>query len=298
MLGFTAERGGGGAIAGQDLDGDRKLMSGQCPTTEQAVSASVACARALGLPCDNPEVIADGYSVRVRLHPAPVVTRVITDGLALRGAQRPWMQREVAVVQFLFAAGAPVVPAWENPGPHVAEGLPVSLWRWVDHEPGGLAQPAFGALLGELHRALATYSTDLPLLVGPLTDIATALAVSAEPVLHRSAEHLVPLAQSWPRRPLHGDAHTGNVLLTPDGPKWTDVEDVCAGPSEWDLASMTITDEAVASYPGIIDPARLQDCRDLRRLQVLASLVVQDDYHTALYDELVAGLSSRPWMIG
>jgi hypothetical protein len=88
------------------------------------------------------------------------------------------------------------------------------------------------------------------------------------------------------------------VLLTPDGPTWTDFEDVCAGPPEWDLASMTITDEALASYPGIIDPERLQDCRDLRRLQILASLVVQDEHDTALYDELVASLSSRPWMIG
>ncbi|HVF19683.1 MAG TPA: aminoglycoside phosphotransferase family protein [Mycobacteriales bacterium] len=207
------------------------------------------------------------------------------------------MRREVAVVQFLVEAGAPVVPAWRNPGPHLAEGLPVSLWQWVDHEPGELAQPAFGTALGELHRALATYSANLPLLVGPLTDIATALAMSREPVLHRSAEHLVSLAQSWPRRPLHGDAHSGNVLLTPDGPVWTDFEDVCAGPLEWDLASMTITEEALASYPGSIDRARLQDCRDLRRLQVLASLVVLDDQDTALYEDLVTYLNGRPWAL-
>jgi hypothetical protein len=29
--------------------------------------------------------------------------------------------------------------------------------------------------------------------------------------------------------------------MTPDGPLWTDFEDVCVGPVEWDMASMTIT---------------------------------------------------------
>ena len=130
-------------------------------------------------------------------------------------------------------------------------------------------------------------------MVGPLTDIATALTVSSDATLHRAAAELVPLALSWPRRPLHGDAHTGNVLMTPSGPLWTDFEDVCVGPVEWDLASMTITEDALAAYPGPIDRARLTDCRDLRRLQILASLLVGGYDEDPLHERLVLHLDQR-----
>ena len=264
------------------------------PSTADAVSASVACARARGLPADDPEVIAEGYSVRVRLRPAPVVTRVVTLGRELRPGPLPWLEREVAVAAFLAAAGVPVAGPWEDPGPHLAEGLEVTLWHWVEHEATTVSPARFGAMLGPLHDALAAYPGDLPPLVGPLTDIATALTVSDDATLHRAASELVPLALSWPRRPLHGDAHTGNVLMTPSGPVWTDFEDVCVGPVEWDLASMTVTDEALSAYPGPVDRDRLTDCRDLRRLQILASLLVGGYDEPALYEQLVTHLGRRP----
>lgn len=263
------------------------------PSTAEAVSASVASARRLGLPADDPEVIAEGFSVRVRLHPAPVVTRVVTVGRELRPTPLPWLEREVSVAQHLAKSGVPVVAPWDNPGPHIAEGLEVSLWRWAEHDDTQVSAADFGTMLGPLHEALASYPSDLPPLVGPLTDISTALRVSSDPTLHRAAAELVPLALSWPRRPLHGDAHTGNVLMTPAGPLWTDFEDVCAGPVEWDLASMTLTDETLNAYSGPIDRARLADCRALRRLQILASLVVGDYDEPAFYNTLVTHLNQR-----
>ncbi len=262
-------------------------------STADAVAASVACARSVGLSVDHPEVIAEGYSVRVRLHPTPVVSRVVTLGTELRGHPRPWLEREVAVGRFLSRSPVDVVAPWDAPGPYLVEGVDVSLWRWVEHGPGTVSGTDFGTMLGELHAALASYDADLPPLVGPLTDIATALARSDDRVLHRAAEQLVPLALGWPRRPLHGDAHTGNVLMTPAGPRWTDFEDVCVGPVEWDLASMTVTDEALLAYPGHVDPTRLEECRDLRRLQILASLLVGDLDEAPLYDALVARLQRR-----
>jgi hypothetical protein len=247
----------------------------------------------LGLPASDPEVIAEGYSVRVRLRPASVVTRVVTVGRELRPDPLPWLQREVSVAQFLAGSGVPIVAPWEVPGPHIAEGLEVSLWQWAEHDSREVSAASLGAMLGRLHEALASYPGDLPTLVGPLTDITTALTTSSDPTLHRAAAELVPLAQSWPQRPLHGDAHTGNVLMTPSGPLWTDFEDVCAGPVEWDLASMTITDEALAAYPGPIDRARLTDCRDLRRLQILASLLVGGYDEASLHTRLVTHLDQR-----
>lgn len=65
------------------------------------------------------------------------------------------------------------------------------------------------------------------------------------------------------------------------------------GPVEWDLASVTLTEEAVTAYPGRIDRALLADCRDLRRLQIRASLLVGGDDAPALRDRLEADLAKR-----
>jgi hypothetical protein len=262
-------------------------------STEDAVAASVECARARGLTVERPVVIAEGYSVRVHLRPSPVVSRVVTLGRALRGNPRPWLEREVAVAQFLSASRVDLSAPWGDPGPPDVDGIDVSLWWWVDHVPGTVSPGLFGSMLGELHAALELYEGDLPPLVGPLTDIAAAQAISDDPWLHRAAERLVPLALEWPRRPLHGDAHLGNVLVTPGVPLWTDFEDVCVGPVEWDLASLTLNEETVDAYPFDVDRELLEDCRDLRRLQILASLLVGDFDEPALYASLTSRLQQR-----
>lgn len=235
-------------------------------------------------------MVAEGYSVRVRLDPAPVLTRVVTVGRTLRGDPRPWMEREIAVSRHLREAGAPVVPPWPDAGPHMSAGLEVSLWEWFEPTGQAVTPRRYGRLLKDLHDAMQDYQADLPLLVGPLTDIAAAQQQSDDPVLHSAAERLVPLALTWPRRPLHGDAHTGNVLATRSGPRWMDFEDVCAGPVEWDLASRTITSEYVAAYPGEVDRQRLEQCRDLRRLQTLAGILTDDVQEIGLRDELTRHL--------
>ena len=260
------------------------------PSTADAVAASVGVAAELGLPVDNPVVVAEGYSVRVRLDPAPVITRVLTVGRVLRGDPLPWMERELAVCTYLAAVGAPAVRPWGDGGPYGSCGLEVSLWEWMDPRPESVSAEVFGMLLHELHDALDGYQAELPVLVGPLTDIASAMRLSDNPVLHQAAARLVPLALTWPRRTLHGDAHTGNVLNTSSGPRWIDLEDVCAGPAEWDLASRTLTDEYVDSYPGELDRARLEDCRALRDLQILAALLTDDVQDATLYDAVTSRL--------
>ena len=48
-------------------------------------------------------------------------------------------------------------------------------------------------------------------------------------------------ALDLPQQPLHGDAHKKNVLKTSTGLVWTDFEDACSGPIEWDLACFVRT---------------------------------------------------------
>ncbi len=264
----------------------------QIPSTEEAVAATVACADLLGLPSDRPEIIAEGYSVRVRLQPTPVLSRVLTEGQLLRGDPAPWLRREIDVAAHLAHTGAPITPPWERPGPFSVNGVDVSLWTWVDHEPGSISSRDFGALLRDLHTHLDTYQGRLPPLVGPLTDVRAALEISDDVTLHAAARVLIPLALSWPRRTLHGDAHTGNVLVTANGPRWTDFEDTCVGPLEWDLSSATLTDEAIDGYGrDRVDPARLEECRDLRRLQTLAGVLTDSVQDSSLRSGLVDSLS-------
>ena len=54
-------------------------------------------------------------------------------------------------------------------------------------------------------------------------------------------------------RPIHGDAHFRNILWAQEGPLWTDLENACSGPVEYDLAALAWrgvdgTEEALAAY--------------------------------------------------
>jgi Ser/Thr protein kinase RdoA (MazF antagonist) len=86
--------------------------------------------------------------------------------------------------------------------------------------------------LDEIHRLLASFPSS-----PELTELAS------------FAERLPPLDG----RPIHGDAHLRNVLWSPAGPLWGDLENVCRGPVEYDLACLRFrpsaeSDAAIAAY--------------------------------------------------
>jgi Ser/Thr protein kinase RdoA (MazF antagonist) len=62
------------------------------------------------------------------------------------------------------------------------------------------------------------------------------------------------------RRVLHGGAHDGNLLRTREGLRWIDLDTVCRGPLEWDLAHLPPA--AAAAFPGA-DPDLLELMRAL-----------------------------------
>jgi hypothetical protein len=254
-----------------------------------AVDASLRLGRRLGLNFDQPELIADGFSVRVRIGPA--LTRVVTRGCRLRGEARPWLQREIAIADWLSKRGAAVIAPWGNPGPHEIDGLSISLWTFVmlaDEAPP--SSEIFGQALAALHADLEDCPFELPVLAGPLADINAALRYCDHPLLHQAARRLLPLVPDWPSRPLHGDAHPGNLVRTASGWCWIDFEDVCMGPPEWDLASTLLDDAAVRAYGGPVCVKRLASCRNLRRLQVFATLLLDGASEEELSDGLLAAL--------
>ena len=216
------------------------------------VDAALAIARTHGLPADRPRVLRDLTNVLVHLEPAPIVLRVQLTLGALRGPA--WAETEMRVAQFLARAGAPIAPPTGDvdPGPHVHGGLIVTFWRFVEHDPARADPVLAGRSLRELHDTFDAYDGELPT-CDRLDEVRRVLddlpPTSRLAELRAFADRLPPLEG----RPIHGDAHLRNILWTPDGPLWSDLENVCRGPREYDLACIRFrplpeTDQAITGY--------------------------------------------------
>ena len=256
----------------------------------RAVAAAQVVAGRHGVRSAQPTVLHDGVNVVVHLSPAPVVARVATLTPLLRPAiGRPY-DREVRLAAALAEAGAAVVPPSRllPPGPHEHDGLVLSFWTHLPVLPDSpTPAQAAGALAG-LHEALAGMPLSGPTLDTPLDDLATFLDRAAawgisEDQLDRLRERLVRLRPrlggNRDRQALHGDAHPGNLLGTPAGWVWADLEDSCSGPRAWDLACLRTTRRldgraALDAYPGAPSDEQLAPWLALRRLHAAAWAVV------------------------
>jgi hypothetical protein len=247
--------------------------------THRAVRAAVAVARAHGLRVSGAEVLRDVSNALVHLRPAPVVARVTTTTALVRPEVADHVARDLAISDYLAGRGVAVVPLSDElpSGPHAHDGLVVSFRRYVEHDPAWTpAPPEFAARLAELHAELRDYPGELPERL-PLDDVDRALGVLDDPEsgLHAARDDLAARwAAHWSDpQPLHGDAHPGNMLLTPAGPLWNDFEDTWRGPVAWDLACTANTGRidgtaAVAAHSRQPLPDELEFHRAVRRLQV------------------------------
>jgi Phosphotransferase enzyme family len=225
-----------------------------------ALAAAGAFARQHDLPADDLVVLKDGSNLVVHLRPAPVIVRVATVTARVRLDPWPYIEREVALVSFLAAEGAPVMRPSDlvEPGPHQVGGWLMSAWQFVVGANGTAPSPvgAFRAL-DALHTVMRRYPQPLPLLnpAGEDLDLALRLCVDTGMLLPDEAaaraelrdelrNRLLALAQDI--QPLHGDAFTRNALMTPTGPVWIDLEDCCSGPRIWDLATLVMRDPDAA----------------------------------------------------
>jgi Ser/Thr protein kinase RdoA (MazF antagonist) len=260
-----------------------------------AARAAVSAAAALGVTGVEPVILADGANVIVYLTPSPLVAKVPASTPAVRPGIGAWLARELDLVRFLAAAGAPVMtPSAEvPPRVHHADGHAMSFWTYLKPDDAGPPDEAMiGSLLRDLHAALRGYPAPLPPLA-PLADIPAFLArrpasrtsqtlvseadaaVLAE-TYNRLTEELAAAGAGAPVQALHGDAGAGNLMATGGRWVWHDFEDACSGPVAWDLAATTASprfDRAriLAGYAGPGDPAGpelLRACEQLRRLHL------------------------------
>ncbi|NJS13141.1 MAG: aminoglycoside phosphotransferase family protein [Microcoleus sp. CSU_2_2] len=250
--------------------------------TARAVAASVSVASTYGVRAIDPHVLADAYSVRVHLKPAPIVARISTLTPILRSPIESWLARELSVAEFLAAKGAPVVPPSDllPSKPHHCDGLAMTFWRYF--EPVSDALPAaaiVGQMQAELHPVLRDYPGDLPLLGPPLNDIprgidrlkqlGNILPASDLTLLQTTYDRLLPQLSNpvGLLQPLHGDAHALNLIPTAKGLLWNDFEDTCTGSIAWDC--INLDDEGIAAYPNAPDLATLEPYRQMRKLHAI-----------------------------
>ncbi|WP_369258370.1 phosphotransferase family protein [Geodermatophilus amargosae] len=259
----------------------------------RAAAAAVAVAAAHGVRSGTPRVLHDGVNAVVHLAPAPVVARVATLTPLLRPDPARPSGREVALATALVEAGAAVVPpsGLLPPGPHVHDGLTLTFWTHVEVLPRTPTPAEVAAELVGLHRHLAALPVSGSPLDTPLDDLAVfaerAGDWGVEPAVRaRVAEQLDALRPrlAGPVQVLHGDAHPGNLLATPEGWRWTDLEDTCAGPATWDLACLRLTSrlDGRAALDAMAGPsdAELAPWLELRRLHAQAWTTVVAGHQT------------------
>ena len=238
------------------------------------IHAAVTAATSLGVTCEDPVVLHDGSNVVVHLRPAPVVARVATLTARVRPGIAEWFRRDALVATHVSDRGAlatrPFAP------PMIVEGHGVARWHHEPHLADHVISAAeAAAALFDLHVALSDFTAPLPRL-GPCSDLDRAfplvpLSTPVLAVLKAEKERLARELASFPLRPLHGDAHPGNLLATPAGLMWNDFEDAWLGPLGWDLACLATSRRvdgaaAMAAYPGVCPADELATCVELREL--------------------------------
>lgn len=217
------------------------------PLDVELAAATRAAAEA-GLGPVTPEVLHLGNHTSVRLTPWPIVAR-IASGTSF-DLSEAGIGRELTVGTFLARRNAPSVrPASRvSPGPNFQDDCAITFWEVVDGR--GVVSEAdermAAASLKDLHSALADFETDLPSFVEKVASCGDILADAEQAprlassdrcflqrLYQRLCNDLQRIGGTW--QPIHGDAHSGNALITNAGAVWMDLESVCVGPVEWDI---------------------------------------------------------------
>jgi Ser/Thr protein kinase RdoA (MazF antagonist) len=273
-----------------------------------AIPVLAAACSVAGFSSDGAELLRLGENAIYRLGSAPVVVRIA------RSAERlPRVEKELCVARWLATAGVPAVHVQEDvEQPLMVGGYPVSFWHAVtggDCEP---TQADLAQLLAAFH-SLRGCPCDLPTF-DPLGPSALRLA-RARGVAPMDLEFLQSrctsltelfrdLTFALPAGPIHGDAHTGNLLADAGQVVLSDFESSAIGPREWDLLPTAIAVERyglledryrqfartygfdVRSWPGY--PV----LREIRELTMTTWIMQNIGQSSAIADEFVRRVGS------
>jgi hypothetical protein len=264
------------------------------------ILAAIAIAEQHGIPPDRCEILQDAHTIVVRLTDS-LVARIVTDTDGPRQGTA-WFTRETAIAAHLSQCRAPVIPLHPAIPPlaHTHDGYTMNFWQFVTASDAAPAPRDMAITLHHCHAALRSFDPPLP----PLAILHESLALLDEKIvrsafrgsdirllrhhLETSLSHIALL----PQQPLHGDAHTGNFLMTTRGLLLTDWEDAFAGPIEWDIASLiwnaklldhdaATTGEILATYQSCGTPVNM----DALDQCLIARAAVMSAWYPLLYPD-------------
>jgi aminoglycoside phosphotransferase (APT) family kinase protein len=158
-------------------------------------------------------------------------------------------RKVVEVARWLAAHDVPAVRLVEGiPQPLAVDEHLATLWHTVPASGPPVDGRDLGRVLRRLH-ALPEPTFDLPRWA-PLDDVRKRIADAEELadddrrfLEERVADlegRLVDLGTALPPGVLHGDAHLGNLIPSPDGPVICDFDSTSIGPREWDLSTLPV----------------------------------------------------------
>ena len=234
----------------------------------RAVAAAISTASELGLTADAALVLHDSNRVALRVMPCDMLARVAGPAHA---AVAPL---EIEIAQRLAEFEAPVAAVAPRVGHRVYErdGFWITLWTYYDSAVSPGLQPAdYADALKRLHAGLRNLDVITPHFSDRVAEARQLVArpeetpalADADRKLLDSTLRSVTLAvarRKAAEQVLHGEPHPGNVLNTTRGPLFVDLETVCRGPLEFDLAHVP---RAVSDgYPSV-DQELLGELRGL-----------------------------------
>jgi aminoglycoside phosphotransferase (APT) family kinase protein len=281
--------------------------------------------RMLARVCD--ELGLDSGSARLLKFTNSAVFALDGLGLVLRIAgSKPVSEkaaRGVVMARWLAEHEVPAVRVVEEvPQPLFVDEHAVTTWHLVPDEGAPATPEDLGRLLRRLHAI-----TEAPPGLPQWNQVASVRARLAAETTLTDDEHafldeqisavdeqLKGVELILPPGPLHGDAHTGNLIPGPDGPVLCDFDSAATGPREWDLTPVAVGHVRLTPPPDVyprfaatygtdlLEWAGFPVFRRLRELQLVTSVlpvlganpVMQPEWRYR-FDTLRAGDASARW---
>src|ERR1700722_16423144 len=207
---------------------------------EASTALAEACTQA-GITREDAELVRLGENAIFRLPADRLVVRIGRNIEVLNDARK-----EVAAAAWLHDAGLPAAETTAREQPIIVRDKPVTFWKLIDDSGARPTLAALGAILRTLHSLAVPDDLGLPSFnmfdrVLPRLQQAEVLTDRERTFLIQRLEYLrreyKELASTLPTSAVHGDAHQGSLIQTPDGSViLIDFERFAFGPPETDLA--------------------------------------------------------------
>lgn len=239
----------------------------------RATAAASLLAEAGGLEVSETVVVQNSNTLALRLLPCDTFARIASIGQEVAAL-------EVRVAESLAAVAAPIAsldPRVE-PRVHERDGFAVTFWSYY-RPVTDLGSPAeYADALRRLHAAMRGVAIEAPHFTERVAAAERLLTHRHETPALADADRLLLLdtlhgsghairTHVIVDQLLHGEPHPGNLLSTPQGLLFIDLETSCRGPIEFDVAH--VPDEVSVDYPGV-NQVLLQECRRLVLAMVAA----------------------------